>query len=298
MRITQQMLSQRALDAMQTNINRLANLQEQAVTTKSLQRPEDDPFAVQQAMGFRARIQEGETILDNVALGRDWLDANDGALTDLTTLLGRAEVLALKGASEQLGAGERAALATEMEGIIEQAIGIGNTRHGDQFLFAGFKTNATPFQAVLTGGLITGATYVGDAGSILRQVEPGVDMAINVPGQPLFGGVFGALIGLRDAVRANPFDVGDVTTALGDVKDQTDNVLDVQSSIGTKMNRLDLAAGRTEVRQLGLESLLSRSEDADMAEVVSDLAQQQFVYQTALAVNAQVLRLSLMDYLR
>jgi flagellar hook-associated protein 3 FlgL len=47
-----------------------------------------------------------------------------------------------------------------------------------------------------------------------------------------------------------------------------------------------------------MKELLSNAEDADMAEVVTDLNNQKYIYQAALNVNAQVLRTSLLDYLR
>jgi flagellar hook-associated protein 3 FlgL len=300
MRITHQMLSQRALEGMQSNMKRLADLQEQAATTKRIHQPDDDPFAVEQAMGFQSRIRNGEALLDNIALSQNWLNATDQALSDLTTLSSRAEALALKGASEQLGPEERQSLATELEGMLEQAIGIGNTRNGDQFLFAGFKTDRAPFEVTRdpVSGLITGVTYAGDAGAILREVEPGVDIAVNVLGDPLFSDVFAAMTDLRSALQAAPFVVGDVTTALTAIKGQTDRVLDVQAGIGTKVIRTEMAASRAEARQVGLQELLSKTEDADMAEVITKMSEQQFVYQTALAVNAQMLKMSLMDYLK
>ena len=64
------------------------------------------------------------------------------------------------------------------------------------------------------------------------------------------------------------------------------------------MRRLQTTAERVQDGQTGLKSLLSNAEDADMAQVVSDLQQQEFVYRTALAVNAKVINVSLLDYLR
>lgn len=300
MRITHQMLSQRALEGMQANMKRLADLQEQAATTKRIHRPADDPFAVEQSMGFRSRIQTGEALLDNIALSKNWLNATDQALGDLTTLLSRAEALALKGASEQLGPDERRSLATELEGMLEQAIGISNTRHGDQYLFAGFKTDRPPFQETRdpASGLITAVTYVGDQGAILREVEPGVDIAVNVPGDQVFSNVFTQLMNLRTALTADPFVVDDVTTALTGLKGEMNRTLDLQAGIGTKIIRTEMAANRAEAQLTGLQELLSKTEDADMAEVISKMSEQQFVYQTALAVNAQMLKMSLMDYLK
>lgn len=300
MRITQQMLNQMAREGMQTNLRRMADLQRQAAAGKRVGRPGDDPAAVEQALGFRARIDAGQAVLDNIATNLDWLNATDKALGDMSTLLNRANVLALRGASESLGPDERDALATEVEGVLEQAIAVGNTRHGDAHLFSGFKIDTPAFSATLdpVTGRITGAAYNGDAGLILRQAEPGTDVAINLPGDTLFGDVFNGLVALRDALRASPFLAGDVTTAMADLKGRMDSVLDAQAAIGTKARRLETTADRLENSQLGLRELLSKAEDADLAEVLSQLSQQQFVYQTALAINGRVLHTSLLDFLK
>lgn len=298
MRITQQLLNQSALNGMQTNLRRVKTLQEQAVTSKKVNRPEDDPFAVEQTLGFRSRIKASETARQNIAMSQDWLNATDKALGDISDLLTRTRSLALKGASDTMGPDERQALATETEGIIEQAIAIGNTRHGDHYLFAGFQVDTQPFSRNPATGAITSTTYSGDNGQIVREVEPGTDMVINTPGDPLFTDVFNTVISLRDALQASPFEASDVASVAADLETQLDNVLDVQAATGTKVRRLEATSDRMEASEVGLRELLSKAEDADMAEVASQLNQQQFVYQTALAVNGQILRTSLLDYLR
>ena len=298
MRITQQLLNQSALNGMQTNLRRVKTLQEQAVTSKKVNRPEDDPFAVEQTLGFRSRIKASETARQNIAMSQDWLNATDKALGDISDLLTRTRSLALKGASDTMGPDERQALATETEGIIEQAIAIGNTRHGDHYLFAGFQVDTQPFSRNPATGAITSTTYNGDNGQIVREVEPGTDMVINTPGDPLFTDVFNTVISLRDALQASPFEASDVASVAADLETQLDNVLDVQAATGTKVRRLEATSDRMEASEVGLRELLSKAEDADMAEVASQLNQQQFVYQTALAVNGQILRTSLLDYLR
>lgn len=300
MRITHQMLNQAALDGMQANLRRLVDVQKQAVTTKRVNLPEDDPFAVEQALGFRRRIEASETTQKNIALSGDWLNATDKALDDMATLLSRARVLALKGANGALGSDKRTAVATEVEELLEQAVAIGNSRHGDHYLFSGFQVDTAPFDLTRDSvtGLITATTYNGDAGLIAREVEPGTDTVINVLGDPLFSDTFNTLINLRDALQASPFVVDNVTAALTDIEAQMDNVLNTQAAIGTKMSRLEATTSRMGALEVGLKELLSKVEDADMAEVVSQLNQQQFVYQSALAVNGQVLRMSLLDFLR
>jgi flagellar hook-associated protein 3 FlgL len=111
-------------------------------------------------------------------------------------------------------------------------------------------------------------------------------------------GIFDTLISLRDGLQANPFVVGDVTTKVTDLQNHSTNLLDLQAAVGAKIQRLTNTASRVEAAQLGLQELLSKAEDADMAEVISQLNQQQFAYEATLAVNAQTLKLSLLDFLK
>lgn len=300
MRITHQMLNQTAIDGMQANMRRLADIQKQAVTTKRVLRPEDDPFAVEQSLGFRARIQNGEAVLHNASMSSNWLNATDKALSDMGDLLIRSQDLALRGANETQGPDERQSLATEVEGLLEQAVALGNSRHGDHYLFSGFQIDSPAFSINRdpTTGSITSVNYDGDTGQIIREVEPGVNMAINVQGDAAFSSIFGTLLDLRNDLQATPFVVGNVNTKVTDLKNQMTELFDLQAGVGTKIRRLETTTSRVEAAQVGLQELLSKSEDADMAEVISQLNQQQFAYEAALQVNAKTLNMSLLDFLR
>jgi len=299
MRITQNMLNQSALDGMQNNLKRLSNLQKKAVTTKRVSKPEDDPFAVEQSLGFRTRLKSNETSLRNMSLSHDWLNATDVALSDLHTVLNRAKSLALQGANETLGTEGRQALAAEVNGLLEQTLAISNTNHGDNYLFSGFKVDTEAFAVTsrLANGWIDTLAYQGDNGQIVREVEPGIDMAVNVNGDTQFNNIFSTLKDLRDALAASPFDVNNVSATMDPIITELDNTLNTQAVIGTKVRRLDSTEARLNSAGVGIQELLSQAEDADMAEVVSELNQQQFIYQTALSVNGQVLRRSLLDFL-
>lgn len=298
MRVTQSMLQQTAIDGMQTNLLRLSKTQVQAATAKRINKPEDDPFAVEQALGFRSRIKSGEATLDNIALSKDWLFATDQALSDVNGVLLRAQDLTLRGANDTLSSAERQTLSTEVNELLEQAVAIGNTRHGDQYIFSGFKIDTLPFERTPATGPITGITYNGDNGEMLREAEPGIEISINASDETLFTNVFDSLIDLRDALQTDPFVRTDVEAVMGDVKTEMDSVMDMQAAMGTKLRRLETTSMRIEASQTGLKKLLSDAEDADMAEVLTNLQQQQFVYEAALNVNARVMQMSLLDFLR
>jgi flagellar hook-associated protein 3 FlgL len=190
--------------------------------------------------------------------------------------------------------------------VLEEMLAISNTRHGDDYLFSGFNIDKAPFEATRdANGQITGiavnpaitATGSNISGTIVREVEPGTDMSINVPGDTVFTDIFNTLITVRDALATVPYDPTIVSNAITDIKTRMDTTLDVQAAVGTKLRRLDSSSQRLQSAQVGMKELLSNAEDADMAEVVSDLNNQQYIYQAALAVNGQILRTSLLDYL-
>ncbi len=306
MRVTQKMMVNTALDGMQTNLRSLTDLQRQAVTTKRVSRPHDDPFAVEQSLGFRMRIQANETAQNNMAQSQNWLYATEAALSDTGDMLTRTQGLVLQGANDTMGTEERQSIAIEVNQVLEEMLAISNTRHGDDYLFSGFNIDKAPFEATRNpNGQITSiavnpaitATGSNISGTIVREVEPGTDMSINVSGSTVFTDIFNTLITVRDALTTVPYDPTVVSNAITDIKTRMDTTLDVQAAVGTKLRRLDSSSQRLQSAQVGMKELLSNAEDADMAEVVSDLNNQQYIYQAALAVNGKILRTSLLDYL-
>ncbi|GAB4428666.1 MAG: flagellar hook-associated protein FlgL [Anaerolineae bacterium] len=302
MRITQNMLSDAALRGMQANLTKVSDLQRDAVTTKRLHRPSDDPFALEQSLAFRAKIATSESVRDNIEMSRNWLNVTDAALSDTAGLLTRARMLNIQGANDTLGPEERQSVSIEVNQMLEEMLAVANTRHGDDYIFSGFETDQPPFVAVRDAtGQITSVTVNppdGIAGQIIREIEPGVDMVVNVPGDAVFPDTFTALMDLRDALVAVPYSQQTVSDLIADLKGRQDTSLDVQAAVGTKLRRIDSAVARMENTELGMRELLSKAEDADMPEVISDLQQQQYIYQTALAVNGQILRTSLLDFIR
>lgn len=407
MRVTQNMLNQTALWDLQLNMRRMAALQAQASTAKRLNSPEDDPYAVEQSLSFRARLKQSETIRDNVTSALDWLYATDDSLSRIVELGNRAYDLALRGTTSSNGPTERSALAIEINGVLEQALVIANTRYGDRYIFSGFKTDTAAFVATrgasaivisddvtgfttsstvggkeelpaddyqveirdAGGGLwqfrlaasggnavqiasssdgsgaltsawqdipagggdfntgrglviqfaagptyqaappaatasvtygkdITAVTYQGDQGQIVREIAPSNAMTVNLVGDPLFADLLDRLITLREQLRAVNFDPNVVRATADATREQTNEILDQQSAIGTKVRGLGTIKERTEAEQTTLKSLISQAEDADMAEVVTLLTQQQFIYQSSLNATAQVLKMSLMDFLK
>lgn len=294
MRISMQWMVDRTIANIAMNLEKLVALQEQAASGKRLLRPEDDPAGVRRAISLRAGLAATQRYLDNIQDSDDWMSATDAALGHIADLMTKALTLAEKGASDTISADERQALAAEVDQLLQEAISTGNTRLTDRYIFAGFKTTTQPF--TLVPGTPDQVIYNGDSGQIRREIEPGETVTVNVTGDTAFPAVFEQLIGLRDDLLAN--DRAAVQARISPLQAAQQGVLDVQATVGARQGHLSGASERLENMKLMLTDLLSRVEDADMAETIVRLTEQETVYQAVLQASASAIPPSLWSFLQ
>ncbi|MEA4848941.1 MAG: flagellar hook-associated protein FlgL [Clostridiaceae bacterium] len=92
-------------------------------------------------------------------------------------------------------------------------------------------------------------------------------------------------------------DTAGISSALSRIENQSDNVNAIIAEIGVKMSRVELTSNRIEDDTLNLRDLLSKNEDADIAEVVMNLMMEQYVYQASLSGGAKIIQPSLVDFI-
>lgn len=294
MRITNNMLANTTLRNLNTVMESLDRLHDQLTSGQRISSPSDDPIGTAAALEFRSNVAEIEQYLRNVDAAVSWLGATDAALDSLGGVLQRARQLAVQGASDTVGLGDKQAMANEVSQLIEQAIALGNSTYNGQFIFAGSKVNTTPFSAV--GSPPTSVTYGGNSGSIIREINNQSSVTVNTPGDTTFGQVFAAMIALRDALNSGGTPA--ISGALPGIDQAMNSITSGRTQGGARVNRL---AGETEILEslkVNIAGLLSRVQDVDMTEAITEFAVQQNVYQAALAAGAKAVQPSLLDYLK
>ena len=134
-------------------------------------------------------------------------------------------------------------------------------------------------------------------------------MSINVTGDSLFqsGGydVFDTLSNLvtllntpiTNAATQAAFSSG-LSTAIGNLQGSVDNVLNVRTAIGTKLNELDTLDTAGTDRDLQYSQSLSDLQDLDYTAALSDLAKQQTIMEAAQKSFVKTTSLSLFDFIR
>jgi flagellar hook-associated protein 3 FlgL len=212
MRVTQSMLTDQALTAIQQGLARIAKTQSRLASGRQIEVPSDDPAGHAAATRLSARLAGIEQLRRQADAARAALEATGGVTENLDTVLGRAHELAVRGANGGLSANERAAIGTEVNQLLEEAVGLANSTANGRYLLGGRETLTPPLTVTRNpAGDITAATWNprGVDGALTMAVAEGVTVQANLGGTTVLGTdvdptfLPGVLIQLRDALAAN-----------------------------------------------------------------------------------------------
>lgn len=294
-RVTSTGGAQLMLANLQASYQTLVEVQDHLSSGKHLRRPSDSPAATLNALEYRSQLRRSKQFERNTTDAQSWLNVADSALTTTQSYLTRIRELALQGTNGSSDTKARAAVANEVRSIRESLIQLGNTKYGNRAIFSGTRDTQEAYNA--------SGTYLGNSGSVLRPVASGVDVQVNATGEQVFGaaGDPGGNVFARIATLADDISNGNIEAAKAGI-DRLDNSRDrisgVQATLGARANRVQDILTRNEDVTLEVKSLLSETEDVDIAKALVDLKVQEMGYQTALSVTAKVIQPSLLDFLR
>lgn len=297
MRIATRMLVDNAIQHMNANLERLSDLQTQVASGKQIRTPADNPTIAVAGLSLRSALEANQAYIDTGYVTQDWLTANELALKDLVELATRAFTLAEKGLSDTEGVDERRAIAVEIDGLLQQAVEVGNTQHQGKSIFAGFSVNTRPYVYNGPGAAVT-SPLASTADQMRQSIAPGqTPLLMNISGHDELRPLFDALSSVYNALQPT-YNAGALQAALGAVATALDRIKDVRTENGARQRQLQSEMDRLEETKIALKSLLSAREDVNLAEAISMLKQQETVYQAVLQVGSRAVTPSLFDYLR
>ncbi|OAZ43469.1 flagellar hook-associated protein 3 [Microbacterium arborescens] len=290
-RVTSQTLAQSALRNLQSGLNDLSRLQNQATSQRAFAAPSDDPAAASAALDLHAAQHRNAQYARNIGDGLTWVTTVDNAISASTSLLGRARDLTLRGAnSGALDANAREAIALELETIADELFAQANTTLLGRSVFAG-TTERSAFADDFT--------FAGVPGSeVRRRVADGETVRVDASGAEVFGSGDGSVFALIGSIVADLRGGADVRGRIDQIDDRMNAMLGVQGTVGARQNQIMRAKDAAADATVSLEAQRAAVEDIDTVEVLVALKSQELVYQSALAVTARVMQPTLMDFLR
>ena len=230
MRISTNQFYQTGLNNILDQQRNLSATQDKISSGLKVTKPSDDPVATITIINLEQEIALTERYNKNIDIATANLDTEETVLQQLTDIMQRVRELILSAGNATYGNVERGSLAEEMEGILEQVVGLANFKNtaGD-YLFGGHKNNLTPFTQDAAGNY----TYNGDQGIRNIQVSTSTQIAANDSGYSVFQNILngnGDFVTAADSANTGRgvIDSGGVVDPVSYVPDSYDiNIVDL-----------------------------------------------------------------------
>lgn len=258
---------------------RQAETAQQASSGQRVSAPSDDPIAaaeltrVAAAQAHTTQYQQASTSVRNDA------QVAEGVLGEAGDALAQLKELAVQGASDSLGADERATLADQVDTIKQHLVALANTKGSNGYLFGGTQTDSQPFDS-------TGA-FSGNDDAHMVDVSPGVSVRANPSGAMAFtaaGGtdVFATIDALEAGLRGN--NQSAISATLDTVEAARSQVTNARAQSGLLLDRLDTTDSVLSQAQTTLSQHSVAVGQADPYTTYSDLTRLNTALQQAIAV--------------
>ena len=294
MRITSGMVMDTALRNIESNMDRVSELEAQLTSGSRIQKPSDDPIGAARSLSFQESLGATGQYLSNIDQAKSWLDMTDSTLAEVTNTVHRARELAIQAANGTNSAEDRAQILAEIEQLQQHTLSLAQAKHAGSFIFAGTKSDQPGY--VQANPSTTAGAYQGNTNDVVREISPGVTMAVTSNATTTFDPVFDALNQLASGLSTNT--QGTIEGSIGAFDTALDAVLTSRAQVGAKANRLESLNSRMSSVQVNLSELLSKEKDVDFAQAITNFSMAQNTYQASLKAGAQALQPSLLDYLK
>jgi flagellar hook-associated protein 3 FlgL len=236
----------------------------------------------------------------------------------MTSMLHRLRELAVQGATDTTTPDDKLKIQKEVDQLIKQFEQTSNSQFNGRYIFSGTRSDqeAITDNNVTWNGVQYELSWGGNSNPINIEVGPGLLIDISVNGETLYGinppgpgspktsDFLTTLYRLSDALKNN--DTAEIDAVLGKdgssdpftLTKLTDNLLEIRADLGARVNRLENIENQLASNIINTTAALSTVADLDMAEAIIHYKSTQNVYQAALAVGSEIIKLSLVDYMR
>ena len=276
----------------------LTRRQREVSSGKRILSPSDDPTSWAAGVRERSEIASVVQYARSADSATSRLTVADTVLSDLVSKFTAARAAVVAGQGTVQTAPQREATAKQLEGLRDAVFDDMNTTFRGTFLFSGGNALDAPFVRNADGTI---SAYRGDSSTISIDIDRTRAVRVSFDGSELTQGdaaedVFATFEKVIAAVRTA--DQAAMADGLKALEAAFDRVVRLQSGVGADLNALDDQRARLAEMKLASKTRLSKTEDANMAESITEMKQANTAYESALSAVATRTRLSLLDYLK
>jgi len=172
--------------ALHLHTEAMTRLQEQSSTGSRINRASDSPSAAYQILGLTSQERSLENYLDHLSEMVNQLEISTTILENMISELAEAKKQLTQVVSGTYGQEGQQRIAEAINDILEQMVSFANTKHANQYLFAGSNILSAPYRVERIAGRLTGVTYQGGDRSLEVEVAPGLKSSAFYVGDIIF----------------------------------------------------------------------------------------------------------------
>ncbi|WP_172255945.1 flagellar hook-associated protein FlgL [Saccharibacillus deserti] len=298
-RMTSNMMSSTLLGNLNKNMYKMDSLENQISTGRKITKPSDDPVGVTYALRYRSQLAGNEQFQRATDTAQSWLDETDSQMGSAGDVMTRLKELMVQSSTGTYSESDMKAAASEVEQLKKQLVDIGNSKFSGKFIFNGQDYGSIPYP---TAAGTDYAQVETDNTAVKYVIGENIQFQINTSGNEFFGmkGDTDNVFAVMDRVIAamNSGDQSNITAEMGGVESRTNKMLAARSEVGARTNRVELVNSRLLDQETNTTTLLSKTEDLDVAEALIKATSAQTVYEAALKSSANIMSTSLIDFMR
>jgi len=329
------MLYDQLTKSLRNNLDEYAALNERVATGKKINKPSENVVGLTQAMGYRVSIGTNDQYQRNIDEVSSQLGYVDTVLSAVSAAIQQVKSDAVSGQNGALDATNQAILVQNTTQLRDQLLNLGNSVFRGRHIFSGFLTDQNAFNATTYAyqGDAGSIEVQIDKGATLPLNVPGSTAFSYTLSAPdvihLSGGQYVHYTpGAGTTVAVEIRDTDNVTVldsfSFSNVIEMTDTlstaisgsnalrvqalikpfekmiqqVMTVQSNVGSWTNRLNAQTGILEQSNLDIKDSLSKVEADDITRTVLVLKQRETMIEALRQSSAKVLSNSLLDFIR
>lgn len=269
MRVTRQMMDRQTLEAIHENMAGLKTVNQQITSGERISTMSDDVQDSSELLRANRLKDSMETYKGNLQHAKGVMSIASTTLESASEMLIRARELTTQAATGTYTESDMKAMATEIDGILEQLVANANVKHAGRYVFSGRKSEIPPFKVHHdTDGKITDVTYEGGSATTMAPVSSNQTVRVNLRGADFFQSkedTFQTLIDIRDEMESgNQTGVQDL---IGDLNRSHEGIVVGAAEMGSEINGLKAIEKNLQYRMTDNDQRITDLNDTDMAEV-------------------------------
>jgi|SRR5450830_9018 len=185
MRISTNMIYQLSNNDLTSMQGSILKLNQQINAGQTVLLPSDDPIAAARALDLAQTQALNKQFATNRNNANSSLATVSNALSSVTDMMSKLKSDIIEAGDASFSNAERANMATELKGNLNEMLGFANSTDGlGNYVFGGYKSGSAPFSFDDSGNIV----YNGDQGAQTLQVDATRQMEVSVSGQSVFQG--------------------------------------------------------------------------------------------------------------